>query len=114
ERGERRGGFNGANGGFNGGRGEVYHPAPTAKPFSGDPRAARGYAEPRGRSGVRSGAFGGYDHGGQERGFSQRGGASLGHSGGFQGGGGGGFQGGGGGGFHGGGGGGRGGGGGHR
>jgi Protein of unknown function (DUF3300) len=118
ERGERDGGFNGgrgvfngANGGFNGGRGELYnHPGATARPFNGDPRAARGYAEPRGQSGVRSGAFGGYDHGGQDRGFSQRGGASIGHSGGFQGGGGGGFHGGG----AGGGGGGRGGGGGHR
>jgi hypothetical protein len=116
ERGERGGGFgrgrdgfNGANGGFNGGRGELYnHPGTTARPFNGDPRAARGYAEPRGQSGVRSGAFGGYDHGGQDRGFSQRGGASMGHGGGFQGGGGGGFHGGGGGG------GGRGGGGGHR
>jgi hypothetical protein len=109
-----RGAFNGANGGFAGGRGEVNganggrsdlynHPGTTARPFNGDPRAARGYAEPRGQSGVRSGAFGGYDHGGQERGFSQRGGASIG-------------QGGGAGGFHGGGGGGgaRGGGGGHR
>jgi hypothetical protein len=116
ERGERGGGFgrgrdgfNGANGGFNGGRGELYnHPGTTARPFNGDPRAARGYAEPRGQSGVRSGAFGGYDHGGQDRGFSQRGGASMGHGGGFQGGGGGGFHGGGGGG------GGRAGGGGHR
>jgi hypothetical protein len=116
ERGERGGGFgrgrdgfNGANGGFNGGRGELYnHPGTTARPFNGDPRAARGYAEPRGQSGVRSGAFGGYDHGGQDRGFSQRGGASMGHGGGFQGGGGGGFHGGGGSG------GGRGGGGGHR
>jgi hypothetical protein len=100
-----RDGFNGANGG----RGEIFnHPGTTARPFNGDPRAARGYAEPRGQSGVRSGAFGGYEHGGQERGFSQRGGASIGRSGGFQGGGGGGFHGGGGGG------GGRGGGGGHR
>jgi hypothetical protein len=113
-----RDGFNGANGGFNGrgelngangGRGEIFnHPGTTARPFNGDPRAPRGYGEPRGQSGVRSGAFGGYDHGGQDRGFSQRGGASVGHSGGFQGGGGGGFHGGGGGG------GGRGGGGGHR
>ena len=31
------------------------------------PEAARGYAEPRGQSGVRSGAFSGYDHGGQNK-----------------------------------------------
>jgi uncharacterized membrane protein YgcG len=73
----------------------------TARPFNGDRQAARGYADPRGQSGVRSGAFSGYDHGGQERGFSQRGGTSFG-GGGFNGGGG--SHGGGGGGFHGGGG----------
>jgi uncharacterized membrane protein YgcG len=72
-------------------------PAAAARPFNGDRQAARGYAEPRGQSGVRSGAFGGYDHGGQERGFSQRGGASFGGGGGFHGGGGGGPRGGGGG-----------------
>jgi len=66
----------------------------TAKPFNGDAQAARGYADPHGQSGVTSGAFSGYDHGGQERSFSQRGGASFG--GGFHGGGGGGFHGGGG------------------
>src|SRR5712671_4511638 len=72
-------------------------PGPAARPFNGDRQAARGYGEPRGQSGVRSGAFGGYDHGGQERGFSQRGGANFGGGGGFQGGGGGGSHGGGGG-----------------
>jgi uncharacterized membrane protein YgcG len=72
-------------------------PGATARPFNGDRQAARGYAEPRGQSGVRSGAFGGYDHGGQERGFSQRGGASVGGGGGFHGAGGGGSRGGGGG-----------------
>ncbi|MGD0061368.1 MAG: DUF3300 domain-containing protein [Verrucomicrobiia bacterium] len=76
----------------------------TTQPFNGDTRAARGYAEPRGQSGVRSSAFSGYDHGGQERSFSSRGGASLGGDGGSHGGGGGGFHGGGGGGSHGGGG----------
>jgi hypothetical protein len=60
-------------------------PGPVARPFNGDRQAARGYAEPRGQSGVRSGAFGGYDHGGQERSFSQRGGANLGGGGGFHG-----------------------------
>lgn len=32
------------------------------KPFNGDRQAACGYADPHGQSGVRSGAFGGYDH----------------------------------------------------
>jgi len=49
-----------------------------ARPFDGNRQAARGYAAPRGQSGVRSGAFGGYDHGGQTRGFSSRGSASFG------------------------------------
>jgi Protein of unknown function (DUF3300) len=88
----------GERGGFNGGRREVdNHPTPTARPFDRDTRAARGYAEPRGQSGVRSGAFSGYDHGEQERSYSSRGGASLGGGGGFHGGGSGGFHGGGGG-----------------
>jgi hypothetical protein len=84
--------------GFNGGRGGFSdHPGATARPFNGDSRAARGYAEPRDQSGVRSGAFGGYNHGGEERSYSSRGGASLGGSGSFHGGGGGGSRGGGGG-----------------
>jgi len=45
---------------------------------SGDARGARGYAEPRGQSGVRSGAFSGYGHGGEERGYSSRGSSSVG------------------------------------
>ena len=48
---------------------------------SGDTRGARGYAEPRGQSGVRSGAFSGYGHGGSERGFSSRGSSSFGSGG---------------------------------
>jgi len=75
-----------------GGRGGVYNrPGAVTRPFNGDTRAARGYAEPRGESGVRSGAFTGYDRGGQTRSFSSRGSSS------FHGGGGGGFHGGGGG-----------------
>jgi hypothetical protein len=59
--------------------------------FNGDNRAARGYAAPRGQAGVRSGAFSGYDRGGQTRSFSSRGSASFGGGGGgFHGGGGGG------------------------
>jgi uncharacterized membrane protein YgcG len=64
-------------------------PAPAAaRPFEGNNNAARGYAEPRGQSGTRSGAFSNYDHGGQERSFSSRGSASLGGGGGARGGGG--------------------------
>lgn len=58
--------------------------------FDGREQAARGYAQPRGESGTRSGAFSGYDHGGTTRGFSSRGSASFGggsHGGGSHGGG---------------------------
>jgi uncharacterized membrane protein YgcG len=61
----------------------------TARPFGESTEAARGYAEPRGESGVRSGAFSGYDHGGDARSFSSRGAASFGGGGGPRGGGGG-------------------------
>ena len=71
-----------------------------SSPFDGNNRAARGFASPRGQQGTRSGAFSGFGHGGQARGFSSRGRSSFG-GGGFRGGGG--FHGGGGG-FHGGGG----------
>ncbi len=80
------------------------HPGATSRPFNGSNSAARGFAEPRGQTGVHSGAFSGIDHGGQVRSFSSRGSSSFG-GGGFHGGGGG---------FHGGGGGFHGGGGGHR
>jgi len=82
-------------GGGDHGRGFDGHGA-GGRPFNGDHQAARGYAQPHGQSGVHSGAFSGYDHGGQTRGFSARGNSSLG-GGGFHGGGGGGFHGGGGG-----------------
>ena len=59
-----------------------------ARPFGGDTRAARGYAQPRGQSGTRSSAFSNYNHGGEERSFSSRGAASFGGGGGFRGGGG--------------------------
>jgi hypothetical protein len=59
--------------------GGVYNrPGAAARPFNGNRQAARGYAEPRGQSGVRSGAFSGYDHGGQARSYSSRGQASVG------------------------------------
>jgi hypothetical protein len=71
----------------NGGAHGVHYRADRApQPFGGDRKAARGYAEPRGQSGVRSDAFGGFGHGGDERSFSARGSASFG--GGFHGGGG--------------------------
>ena len=61
-----------------GARGNVYnHPGAVPRPFNGNQQAARGYAEPRGQSGVRSGAFSGFDHGGQTRSFSSRGQASF-------------------------------------
>ena len=69
-------------------RGGVYNrPGAVPRPFNGNRQAARGYAEPRGQSGVRSGAFSGFDHGGQTRSFSSRGQASFG-GGGMRGGGG--------------------------
>jgi hypothetical protein len=66
ERGAERSG-----GGYN-------RPGATGDPFGGRNDAARGYAQPRGESGVRSGALSGYDHGGQARGFSSRGSSSFG------------------------------------
>ncbi len=70
------------------GRGGFNRPSEAARPFEGNRQAARGYAAPRGESGVRSGAFSGYDHGGETRSYSSRGRASAG-GGGFHGGGGG-------------------------
>jgi uncharacterized membrane protein YgcG len=79
-------------GAYGGAHGEAFNrPGATAKPFEGNRDAARGFAQPRGESGVHSGAFSGYDHGGETRTYSSRGSASMG------GGGGGGFHGGGGG-----------------
>ena len=93
---ERAGGGRGGNERLGGEHGGVYnHPGAEPKPFEGNRQAARGYAEPRGESGVHSGAFSGYDHGGEARSYSSRGSASMG--GGARGGGGGGFRGGGGG-----------------
>ena len=57
----------------------------TPRPFDGT-QAARGYADARDESAVRSSAFGGYDHGGDVRGFSSRGSASFGGGGGPRGG----------------------------
>ena len=75
-----------ARGGF--ARGGGFDRAGGARPFNGDRQAARGYASPRGQSGVRSGAFSGYNRGGETQSFSSRGRASFGGGGGFHGGGG--------------------------
>ena len=62
-----------------GGRGgDSNRPGATARPFNGDTHAARGYGEPGDQSGTRSGAFSGYEHGGDTRSFSSRGSASFG------------------------------------
>jgi len=50
------------------------------RPFDGNHNAARGYAGPHGQAGTRSGAFSGYNHGGEARGFSSRGNSSFGGS----------------------------------
>jgi uncharacterized membrane protein YgcG len=85
--GGERGVVNNVNRGFNR-PGNVYnHPGASPRPFEGNRQAARGYAEPRGQSNVRSGAFSNYDHGGEERSYSSRGSGSFG-GGGFHGGGG--------------------------
>lgn len=73
-----RGGFNGGRAGFNGGRGGNFNRGAAPRPFEGDNRAARGYAQPRGQSGTRTGAFSNYDHGGETRTYSSRGSASVG------------------------------------
>ena len=76
--------------GAGGGSGRDFsRPGAAARPFDGNRQAARGYAAPRGQSGVRSGAFSGYDHGGQTRSYSSRGSGSFGGGGGHGGGGGG-------------------------
>jgi Protein of unknown function (DUF3300) len=76
-----------ANGNAGGRSREFTRPSTSPHPFGGNDQAARGYAQPRGESGTRSGAFSGYDHGGQARSYSSRGSASMG-GGGFHGGGG--------------------------
>ncbi len=53
----------------------------TVRPFDGNVRAARGYTAPRGQVGRSSGAFSGFGRGGETRGFSARGRASVGDGG---------------------------------
>jgi Protein of unknown function (DUF3300) len=57
----------------------------TPRPFEST-EEARGYSDARDDSAIRSSAFGGYDHGGDVRGFSSRGSASFGGGGGPRGG----------------------------
>jgi hypothetical protein len=88
-------GFNGARGvggrdASGGARGGGFNGGGTARPFGDDHAAARGFTPSPGASGMRSGAFSGFDHGGQVRSFSARGSASFGGGGGRGGGGGGG------------------------
>jgi uncharacterized membrane protein YgcG len=79
------------NRGFNRPGGNVYNrPGASPRPFEGNQQAARGYAQPRGQSDTRTGAFSNYDHGGESRSYSSRGAQSFGGGGGFHGGGGGG------------------------
>jgi uncharacterized membrane protein YgcG len=94
-------GVSGGHGGYAEHPGGVYNrPGATTHPFSGNAQAARGYAEPHGQStphaesGVHTGAFSNYDHGGEARSYSSRGSSSF--NGGHGGGGGGGAHGGGG------------------
>jgi hypothetical protein len=67
-----------ATGNAGGGRGVFNSPGGSPRPFNGSAPAARGYAEPRGQSGTRSGAFSGYAQGGQTRSYSSRGSSSMG------------------------------------
>src|SRR5579862_225270 len=67
------------------GAGVFNRPNIGARPYEGSRPAARGFApESRGESGMRSGAFSHYDHGGESRGYSSRGESSF-HGGGFSG-----------------------------
>jgi Protein of unknown function (DUF3300) len=72
-------------GGHFGGTGVFNRPGGVARPFEGSRQAARGFAAPRGESGLHSGAFSHYDHGGESMSYFSRGARSFG--GGFHGGG---------------------------
>jgi hypothetical protein len=62
-----------------GGRGAMQgRPGEPGRAFGGAAQSPRGNTEGQGRSGVRSGVFSGYQHGGQTRDFSSRGSGSLG------------------------------------
>jgi uncharacterized membrane protein YgcG len=76
--GGERGVANNVNRGFNRPGNVFNHPGASPRPFEGNRQAARGYAQPRGQSDLRSGAFSNYDHGGEARSYSSRGRASFG------------------------------------
>src|SRR5580700_11401310 len=59
-------------GGVRGG-GVFNRPGTGARPYEGSRPEARGFSDSRGESGMRSGAFSQYDHGGESRGYSSRG-----------------------------------------
>ncbi len=61
------------------GRGGVYnHPGASPRPFEGDQHAARGYDQPsHGQTSTHSGAFSGYDHGGESKSYAARGNSSF-------------------------------------
>jgi hypothetical protein len=61
-------------------RSGVYNrPGAAPRPFEGDKQAARGFGQSHGGDrGVRSGAFSGYDHGGETRSYASRGQSSFG------------------------------------
>jgi uncharacterized membrane protein YgcG len=71
-------------GGVRGG-GVFNRPEIGARPYEGSRPEARGFSQSRGESGMSSGAFSHYDHGGESRGYSSRGESSF-HGGGFSGG----------------------------
>jgi len=76
----RGGGPRGGNFDHGGGSrgGNFDHGGRGSEPFNGNRGAARGYGEPRGQNGTRSGAFSGYGRGGEERSYSSRGSSSFG------------------------------------
>src|SRR5580698_3198045 len=63
-------------GGVRGG-GVFNRPGTGARPYEGSRPEARGFSDSRGESGMRSGAFSQYDHGGESRGYSSRGESSF-------------------------------------
>jgi uncharacterized membrane protein YgcG len=77
----RNGGGPGRGGARPGGGGGARPGGGGGRAFGGNPQGARGFGESRGQSGVRSGAFSDYQHGGEARGASSRGSSSMGQQG---------------------------------
>ena len=57
---------------------DLNRPGEASRPLTGNTQSGRGNAPSRGETGVRSGAFNSYGHGGQEREYSSRGSSSFG------------------------------------